>query len=61
MSCAKLAIDVTELEKSFSLSPAPGVVTETVAPPKKRRFRECADLRNFWDEDCERDCKSVSA
>lgn len=61
MSCAKLAIDVTELEKSFALSPAPGAAAETVAQPKKRRFRECADLRNFWDEDCERDSKSVPA
>jgi hypothetical protein len=59
MSCAKLAIDVTELEKSFALSPVPEMKPETVVQPKKKRFRECADLRNFWDEDCERE--SVSA
>ena len=56
MSCAKLAIDVTELEKSFALSPVPEIqISAEPVQPKKKRFRECADLRNFWDEDCERE------
>lgn len=63
MSCAKLINEVTELEKTFALSPAPEIQipTEAAIVPKKRVIRECADLRNFWDEECERGCVSVPA
>jgi len=62
MSCAEL-VEVTELEKTFALSPVPEIQipTEAVIQPKKKRIRECADLRNFWDDECERGCESVPA
>ncbi|HEY9678401.1 MAG TPA: hypothetical protein V6C76_10350 [Drouetiella sp.] len=62
---AKL-IDLTELEKAFAIqSSCPEVQVQTevvVAQPKKKVIRECADLRNFWDDDCNsKTCVSVSA
>lgn len=63
MSCAKLINEVTELEKTFALSQVPEIQIPAAAviTPKKRVIRECADLRNFWDDECKPGCVSVPA
>jgi hypothetical protein len=62
MMSAKL-IEVTELEKAFSITPRPEIEApaEVTVLPKKKRIRECADLRSFWDQDCDTACESVTA
>ncbi len=59
---AKL-IDLTELEKCFSKAARPEtqVQLDVVTQPKKMKIRECADLRFFWDEECDSDCAQLES
>jgi hypothetical protein len=59
---AKL-IELTELEKCFSMAARPDthVQLEAVTPPKKKKIRECADLRFWWDNECDTDCAQLES